>query len=95
MAERIRRQFEVFRAHTAMLAGYQPAPPAVQAPTLIVSADRSPNAPAREHWPRVLAGPVSVLAVDSDHYEFLRPPASAEVGAAIRKMHDGANGIVT
>jgi amino acid adenylation domain-containing protein len=95
VTERIRRQFGVFRAHTAMLDGYRPAQPAVQAPALIVSADRSPNAPARDRWPQVLAGPVSVLAIDSDHYEFLRPPASAEVAAAIRKWHDGQNGIVT
>jgi amino acid adenylation domain-containing protein len=84
----LRRRFEVFVAHIRMLSQYQPEIPAVQAPTLIVSADRSPNAPCRAHWPRVLAGPVSTQSVDSDHYTFLRPPLVAEVGTSILKWHD-------
>ncbi len=79
------RRFGVFGAHVRMLAGYQPPEHAVLAPTLIVSADSSPNAPARSRWPGALAGPVTTVRVASDHYAFLRPPLAAEVAAAIRK----------
>jgi amino acid adenylation domain-containing protein len=84
------RRFDVFQAHIAMLAGYQPAGPALRAATLIVSADHSPNAPARALWPQLLAGPVSTLPVDSDHYAFLHPPLIADVGASILKWHTDA-----
>jgi amino acid adenylation domain-containing protein len=90
VAERLRQRFEVFQAHARMLAGYQAAAPvAVTAPALIVSADGSPNAPARAHWPTVLGGPVSTLPVDSDHYTFLRPPLVTAVAASIRTMRAG------
>jgi amino acid adenylation domain-containing protein len=84
---RLGRRFAVFQAHIEMMTGYQPADPAVRAPTLIVSADSSPNAPTRTLWPRVLAGPVSTLLVDSDHYAFLHPPLIAAVGTSILKWH--------
>jgi thioesterase domain-containing protein len=87
MAARLEQRFGLFAAHTQMIAGYQPAAPPVRAPTLIVSAAASLNAPARSAWPRVLTGPVSVLSVDGDHYAFLRPPQVADVGAAIREWH--------
>ncbi len=87
MAARLEQRFGLFAAHTQMIAGYQPAAPRVRAPTLIVSAAASLNAPARLAWPRMLTGPVSVLSVDSDHYAFLRPPLAADVGAAIREWH--------
>jgi amino acid adenylation domain-containing protein len=87
MTGRLWRRFGVFEAHTRMLAGYQPRRPAVHAPALIVSASGSPNAPARSHWPSVLAGQVMGQSVDSDHYAFLRAPLVAEVGTAILKWH--------
>ncbi len=62
----------------------------VLAPTLIVTADRSLNAPARRLWPAVLGGPVAVLPVDADHYSFLRPPLAAEVAAAVRRQPAGS-----
>jgi amino acid adenylation domain-containing protein len=80
----LRQRFDVFAAHSRMLAAYQPAGPPVRARTLIVSAVGSPNAPAREQWPRLLSGPVRVECVDSDHYAFLRPPLVAEVAAMVR-----------
>jgi amino acid adenylation domain-containing protein len=83
----LRRRFEVFGAHSRMLAGYRPAAPPVRAPVLLVSAAHSPNAPAAAHWPALLAGPASTLPVDSDHYAFLRPPLVADVGTAILKWH--------
>ena len=87
--ERLRHRFDIFGAHTRMLAGYTPEPtgPAVRAPTLIVSADRSLNAPARTLWPRALGGPVSTLRVDGDHYTFLQPPLVTDVSAFILKWH--------
>ncbi|HEY2550762.1 MAG TPA: hypothetical protein VGI64_09315, partial [Streptosporangiaceae bacterium] len=84
------QRFEVFQAHIQMMNGYQPASPGVRAPALIVSADRSPNAPTRDLWPGVLDGPVSTLGVDSDHYAFLRPPLIADVGTWIRTRHCGS-----
>jgi amino acid adenylation domain-containing protein len=87
LTAQLQRRFDIFRAHAQMLAGYQPAGPAVQAPTLIVSADNSPNAPARSRWPGVLTGPVSTQRVAGDHYSFLRSPLVAEVGSSILKWH--------
>jgi amino acid adenylation domain-containing protein len=87
MTGRLWRRFGVFEAHTRMLAGYRPTPPAVRAPALIVSASGSPNAPARSHWPSVLAGQVTTVSVDSDHYAVLRPPLVTEAGTAILKWH--------
>jgi hypothetical protein len=87
LAGQLRQRFDVFGAHSRMLAGYQPTAPKLQGPTLIVSASASPNAPARLHWPVVLAGPVTSLSIESDHYAFLRPPLVADVGASIRKLH--------
>jgi amino acid adenylation domain-containing protein len=85
----LRRRFDLFGAHTQMIAGYQPEPPAVRAPALIVSADRSLNALARELWPRVLSGGVCVHPMDADHYTFLQPPQVADTGATILKWHAG------
>jgi amino acid adenylation domain-containing protein len=84
---RLRRRFGLFAAHSRMLAGYRPAGSRVRAATLIVSADNSLNAPARALWPGQLTGEVSVLPVESDHYEFLRPPLVQDVGAAISRWH--------
>ncbi len=75
-----------------MLAGYTAAGPAVAAPTLIVTADRSPNAVFRSQWPGVLAGPVDTLTVAADHYGFLLPPLVTQVGAAILDWHAGHAG---
>ena len=59
LAAQLRVRFDVFGAHWQMLTGFQPEPsPAVQAPTLIISANDSPNAASRKLWPQVLAGPV-------------------------------------
>jgi thioesterase domain-containing protein len=89
IAARLRRQFDVFHAHFRMLAGYQAAGPPVKAPTLIVSADNSANAPDRTRWPRLLGGPVRTQRVDSDHYTFLRQPLVTAVGSSILSMHAG------
>ncbi len=83
---RLQRRFGLFAAHSRMLAGYRPAGNSVRAATLIVSAAGSLNAPARELWPARLNGEVSVLSVESDHYEFLRPPLVQDVGAAISRL---------
>jgi thioesterase domain-containing protein/acyl carrier protein len=88
LAAQLRRRFDIFQAHARMLAGYQPAAPAVQAPTLIVSADDSPNAPCRADWPRVLGGPVATQRVQGDHYSLLRSPLVAEVGTSVLNWHD-------
>jgi len=84
---RLRTRFEVFQAHVRMLAGYQPAGPPVRAPALIVSAQGSPNAPAAGRWPGLLGGPVQILPVPGDHYEFLRPPLVAEVATTMEKLN--------
>ena len=74
-----------------MLAGYQPGVPGVRAPTLIVSAADSPNAPASGLWKGLLrSGPASVLRVGGDHYAFLRPPLVTRIGEAIRNWRGDA-----
>jgi amino acid adenylation domain-containing protein len=83
----LQRRFDVFVAHQRLIGGYQPSAPLLRAPTLIVSATRSLNAPAPAHWREQLHGEVSVLPVDSDHYAFLRPPMIGAVGAAIRRWY--------
>jgi amino acid adenylation domain-containing protein len=85
ITRQLRRRFDVFSAHSRMIAGYQPAAPRVRASALIVSALDSLNAPARERWPSLLSGPVRIECVDSDHYAFLRPPLVARVGAMLRE----------
>jgi amino acid adenylation domain-containing protein len=90
VAAQLRRRFDIFQAHVRILAGYQPAGPAVGAPTLIVSADDSPNAPASSRWPGVLRGPVSTQRVPGDHYSFLRPPLVAEISTSILKWQAGS-----
>jgi thioesterase domain-containing protein len=84
---RLRTRFEVFQAHVRVMAGHQPAGPPVRAPALIVGAQGSPNAPAAGRWPGVLGGPVRVLPVPGDHYQFLRPPLVAEVATTMEKWH--------
>jgi amino acid adenylation domain-containing protein len=64
---------------------------AVAAPTLIISADHSLNAPARDLWPGLFCGPVTVLPLNADHYGFLRPPLAAAVAAAILGRHATAD----
>jgi amino acid adenylation domain-containing protein len=83
---RLQRRFGLFAAHSRMLAGYRPGGSSVRAATLIVSAAGSLNAPARALWPGQLNGEVSVLSVESDHYEFLRPPLVHDVGAAVARL---------
>jgi amino acid adenylation domain-containing protein len=89
LAAQLRLRFDVFGAHWQMLTGYQPEPsPAVQAPTVIISANDSPNAASRELWPQVLAGPVTTLPVDGDHYTFLHPPTVAKVARSIKQASE-------
>jgi len=89
LAVQLGQRFDVFRAHWQMIGGYEPEPsPAVQAPTLIVSANDSPNAPTRDLWPKVLAGPVTTLPVDGDHYTFLRPPTVAKIAISIKQASE-------
>jgi amino acid adenylation domain-containing protein len=84
----LRRRFEVFRAHSLMLAGYCPAADTepLRARTLIVSAADSPNADAAARWARALGDQASVARVSSDHYGFLRPPVVNQVAAKLRAL---------
>ena len=89
LAAQLRVRFDVFGAHWQMLTGFQPEPsPAVQAPTLIISANDSPNAASRKLWPQVLAGPVTTLPVDGDHYTFLHPPTVAKVADSLKQASE-------
>lgn len=85
---RLRERFEVFRAHSRMLAGYRPPAGAepLGARTLIVAADDSPNAAAAGRWAQLLGGQASVYQVSGDHYSFLRQPAVSQVAAKIRAL---------
>jgi amino acid adenylation domain-containing protein len=82
------RRLEVFAAHNQLLAGYQPEPGTIRAPTVFVSASRSLNAPSVPDWQRHLTGPVYQVVLDSDHYELLRLPLSAKVAAAVKGASD-------
>jgi thioesterase domain-containing protein len=79
----IERRFEVFKANTAMVAGFRPAT-ALRARTLLVSALRSPNAAAQSDWTRLLGADSALLPLDADHYSFLRPPQVGEIADRIR-----------
>ncbi|HXS65860.1 MAG TPA: amino acid adenylation domain-containing protein [Streptosporangiaceae bacterium] len=87
------RRYDLFAAHSRLLAGYQPEPATtIRAATVLVSASRSLNAPGTPCWLRHLSGPVHQVVLDSDHYEFLRPPLSAEVAAAITQWREAEHG---
>jgi hypothetical protein len=76
-----------------MLAGYRPDLSSITTvPTLIISANDSPNARTRTEWPHVLAGPVTTLPVDGDHYTFLRPPVVSLVAASINDLIRATDG---
>jgi amino acid adenylation domain-containing protein len=87
------RRLDIFAAHNRLLSGYQPAPAsAVRAPVLLVGASHSLNAPESPNWLRHFDGPVHQVVLDSDHYEFLRPPLSTELAASIREWHQTGQG---
>jgi amino acid adenylation domain-containing protein len=82
----VRHRFEVFAGHSRLLAGYRPDPAgAVAAPTLLVTARKSLNGPGSARWYRHLTGPVATLFLDSDHYQFLRPPLAGKIAAAMAR----------
>jgi amino acid adenylation domain-containing protein len=85
---RLRERFEVFRAHSRMLAGYRPTAGAepLGARTLIVAAGDSPNAAAAGRWAQLIGDQASVYQVSGDHYSFLRQPAVSQVAAKIRAL---------
>jgi thioesterase domain-containing protein len=84
----IGRRFEVFQAHTRLIAGYTPST-VLHTRTLLVSARHSPNAAFAAQW-RALLGPgaATVHTVDADHYAFLGPPLVGQVAAAIRAWRE-------
>lgn len=86
LAGQFARRLEVFGAHRAMLSGYRPARPPVRAPALLVSADLSLNAPARDRWPGLLAGLRHTLRLPADHYTLLQPPHLADIATAMIKL---------
>jgi amino acid adenylation domain-containing protein len=78
----IERRFEVFKANTALVAGFRPDA-ALRARTLIVSALRSPNAAVQPDWTRLLGENSTVLLIDADHYSFLRSPLVEKIADSI------------
>jgi len=74
----IERRFEVFKANSAMIAGFRPAA-ALRTRTLLISALRSPNAAVQPDWTRLLGRNSTLLPIDADHYSFLRPPQVGEI----------------
>jgi thioesterase domain-containing protein/acyl carrier protein len=79
----IERRFEVFKANTALVAGFRPDA-ALRARTLLISASRSPNAAVQPDWTRLLGESSTLLPVSADHYSFLRPPQVGEIADWIR-----------
>ncbi|HEY3905744.1 MAG TPA: amino acid adenylation domain-containing protein [Streptosporangiaceae bacterium] len=87
------RRLDIFAAHSRLLSGYQPeAASAIRASVVLVSANHSLNAPASPDWLRHFDGPVHRVVLDSDHYEFLRPPLSIELAASICEWHQTEQG---
>ena len=87
--DQLRQRFDVFRAHSGMLAGYQPVHadrPQVRAPALVISADHSPNAPTRDLWPSLLSDPQVIRYGDADHYTLLQPPHARQIAVALMKI---------
>ncbi|MEZ0112509.1 amino acid adenylation domain-containing protein [Catenulispora sp. EB89] len=74
----IERRFEVYKANTAMVAGFRPAA-ALRTRTLLISALRSPNAAVQADWTRLLGRNSVLRPVDTDHYSFLRSPRVEEI----------------
>lgn len=93
LSAQLSRRLEVFSTHFRLLAGYRPGPSStIGAPTVLIGATRSLNAPANSSWLRHFSGPVHQVVLDSDHYEFLRPPLSADVAKAIRQWREAEQG---
>jgi thioesterase domain-containing protein len=88
MRAEIGRRYEVFRAHTRLIASYRPTAP-LRTRTLVISAGQSPNAAVLPQWLELL-GPAAATArtVDSDHYAFLGAPLVSEVGSLIRAWQE-------
>jgi thioesterase domain-containing protein/acyl carrier protein len=79
----IERRLEVFKANTALVAGFRPDV-ALRARTLLISALQSPNAAVQPDWTRLLGENSTLLPVSADHYSFLRPPRVGEIAEWIR-----------
>lgn len=94
MRAEVQQRYQVFRANTEMLAGYQPSG-LLDADALIVEVEESPN--MTELWQETTRGTSTRLAMAGNHYSFLQPPAVGEVAAAIRgvfrpaPMHGGVH----
>ncbi len=87
------RRLDIFAAHSRLLSGYRPAPASsIRASVVLVSANHSLNAPDSSNWLRHFDGPVHQVVLDSDHYEFLRPPLSTELAASICEWYQTEQG---
>ena len=64
------------------MAGYRPDR-LVHAPTLLISALRSPNARVQHEWAAVLNGNPDVTSYDTDHYGLLRLPHVREIAGQV------------
>jgi thioesterase domain-containing protein len=75
----LQRRFEVFSAHARLLVGYRPVTKVRARTLLLVGARYSINVAAFSHWPEVLEGEVSSVAMDCHHYSLLQPPQVRQV----------------
>ncbi|HJQ02898.1 MAG TPA: amino acid adenylation domain-containing protein [Jatrophihabitans sp.] len=81
--EQLRRRLAVFTDHRRLMAGYRPVGQ-VRATTLLVGAQRSPNARVQPDWLGIIGGTLCRPEYDTDHYTLLQLPHVRDIAAQIR-----------
>ncbi|MEO7262645.1 MAG: amino acid adenylation domain-containing protein [Jatrophihabitantaceae bacterium] len=81
--EQLRRRLAVFTDHRRLMAGYRPVGQ-VRATTLLVGAQRSPNAKVQPDWLGIIGGTLCRPEYDTDHYALLQLPHVRDIAAQIR-----------
>jgi thioesterase domain-containing protein len=81
--EQLRRRLAVFADHRRLIADYRPVGQ-VRATTVLVGAQRSPNARVQPDWVGILSGTLRRLDCDTDHYGLLQQPHVGDIAAQLR-----------
>ncbi len=85
LAAEVRRRLAVFTRHRRLMAGYRPTG-RVRAATLLVNARQSPNAATHRNWAGLVAGNLSTVDYDTDHYTLLRLPHVRDLAGRLREF---------
>jgi hypothetical protein len=79
----VARRFEAFTFNRGLMLGYRPDGQ-VQAPALLIGADRSFNATAQPHWLALLPN-ATAQVLEGDHYTLLRPENVRHIAQLVEK----------